>query len=131
MIFATPFAIGFLLMSLSSPVRLLLSILLLCLELPCDGIAQTFQYEKITIEQGLSQGMIFDILQTRDGFLWIATKDGLNRYDGKQFKVYRNNPSDSNSLPSDDIWNIHEDKKGNFWVGTQNGLCYFEPNGSK
>jgi len=49
--------------------------------------AQMPQYEAITIENGLSQGMIFDIVQTRDGFIWVATKDALNRYDGYNFKA--------------------------------------------
>jgi ligand-binding sensor domain-containing protein len=70
--------------------------LIFCLLLCCLGYfsgklgAQTAAYEKITIEQGLSQGMTFDIVQTRDGFLWVATKDGLNRYDGYNFKVFAN-----------------------------------------
>jgi ligand-binding sensor domain-containing protein len=49
--------------------------------------AQQGRTQLIGTEQGLSQGMVFDILQSRDGFLWIATKDGLNRYDGSRFEV--------------------------------------------
>lgn len=56
--------------------------------------AQSLCLESLTIEHGLSQGMIFDILQTKDGFLWIATKDGLNRYDGYNFKVFTNDAFD-------------------------------------
>ena len=51
---------------------------------------QSTDFERITLEQGLSQGMVFDILQTRDGFLWVATKDGLNRYDGYNFRIFSN-----------------------------------------
>lgn len=47
--------------------------------------------ETLSTENGLSQGMIFDICQTSDGFLWIATKHGLNRYDGYNFKIFINN----------------------------------------
>lgn len=105
--------------------------LMICLLVPRCIPAQGFpdlQFEHITAREGLSAPYVREIYQDRQGLMWFCTTSGLNRYDGKQFKVYRNNPSDSNSLPSDDIWNIHEDKKGNFWVGTQNGLCYFEPN---
>lgn len=63
--------------------------------------AQNAAFEKITIEQGLSQGMIFDMLQTRDGFLWVATKDGLNRYDGYNFKVFSHDPYDIFSMGDD------------------------------
>ncbi|MBL7809368.1 MAG: hypothetical protein JNN28_16230, partial [Saprospiraceae bacterium] len=57
-----------------------------------NSVAQNVAFEKIGIEQGLSQGMVFDLVQTRDGFLWAATKDGLNRYDGYNFKIFTHNP---------------------------------------
>ena len=49
-------------------------------------------YEVISTAQGLSQGMVFDILQDKEGFIWVATKNGLNRYDGYSFKVFANDP---------------------------------------
>jgi ligand-binding sensor domain-containing protein len=49
-------------------------------------------YETISTAQGLSQGMVFDLLQDQEGFIWAATKNGLNRYDGYSFKVFSNDP---------------------------------------
>ncbi len=81
--------------------------------------AQPNVFERITIENGLSQGMIFDVLQTRDGFLWVATKDGLNRYDGYNFKVFSNDPFDPLSLAENTVTNLFEDSRGWLWVGTE------------
>lgn len=75
-------------------------------------------YETISIAQGLSQGMIFDLLQDRDGFIWVATKNGLNRYDGYQFKIFTNDPYNPRSLSGNTINNLLEDSKGRIWAGT-------------
>lgn len=82
---------------------------------------------EITLKDGLSQGMIFDILQTSDGFMWFATKDGLNRYDGKNFVVYRNSPIDSFSISNDMVLKLFEDKHHNFWIKTKTSLDIFDP----
>jgi signal transduction histidine kinase/DNA-binding response OmpR family regulator/ligand-binding sensor domain-containing protein len=90
--------------------------------------AQLLGPEKITIEQGLSQGMIYDILQSRDGFLWVATKDGLNRYDGYNFKTYINSIFDPYSLVENTVTMLFEDSRGWLWVGTESkGLDVFIP----
>ncbi len=81
--------------------------------------AQPAVFERITIENGLSQGMIFDVLQTRDGFLWVATKDGLNRYDGYNFKVFSHDPFDPFSVAENTVTALFEDSRGWLWVGTQ------------
>jgi len=84
-------------------------------------------FESLGTAQGLSQGMIHDILQHRDGFLWIATKDGLNKYDGHEFTVYRSSPFDTTSLPSNFIKKIYEDSQGLLWVITEsNGLSIMD-----
>jgi signal transduction histidine kinase/DNA-binding response OmpR family regulator/ligand-binding sensor domain-containing protein len=89
---------------------------------------QTNLVERITMEHGLSQGMIFDIAQTRDGFLWIATKDGLNRYDGYNFKIFGNDPFDPFSLAENTVTALLEDRHGRLWVGLQSkGLCLYDP----
>ncbi|MEQ1747313.1 MAG: ATP-binding protein, partial [Saprospiraceae bacterium] len=114
-------------MSLSSSFRFLPA-LLLWFALPCAAAAQSPQFESLTIEQGLSQGMIFDLLQTRDGFLWAATKDGLNRYDGYNFKVFSNNPFDSFSIAENTVTALFEDSRGWLWVGTESkGLDLYDP----
>lgn len=90
--------------------------------------AQGTSFEKITIEHGLSQGMVFDILQTRDGFLWVATKDGLNRYDGYNFKIFSNDPFDAYSLAENTCTRLLEDAKGRLWVGLQTkGVDVYDP----
>jgi signal transduction histidine kinase/DNA-binding response OmpR family regulator/ligand-binding sensor domain-containing protein len=81
--------------------------------------AQKPQYEAITIEHGLSQGMIFDIVQTRDGFIWVATKDALNRYDGYNFKVFSNDPFDPFSIAENTVTALFEDSRGWLWLGTE------------
>jgi len=84
-------------------------------------------FESISLEQGLSQGMIYDLLQDREGFLWVATKDGLNRYDGYDFKIFTNDPYDPWSLSSNTIVCLHEDRKGRIWAGTENsGLNVYD-----
>lgn len=90
--------------------------------------AQGTSFEKISIEHGLSQGMIFDILQTRDGFLWVATKDGLNRYDGYNFKVFANNPFDSCSIAGNTVTVLFEDSRKLLWVGLEGkGVDVYDP----
>ena len=76
-------------------------------------------YESISIAQGLSQGMVFDILQDNDGFIWVATKNGLNRYDGYDFKVFTNDPYNKYTLSSNTIIRLFEDSKGRIWAGTE------------
>lgn len=76
------------------------------------------KFETLTINDGLSQGMINCILQDHYGFMWFATKDGLNRYDGYRFITYKHNPSDSNSLSDNFVQNLFEDSEGRFWIST-------------
>src|SRR3954466_7244906 len=82
-------------------------------------------FESITIDDGLSQGMVNCIIQDHYGFMWFATKDGLNRYDGYHFVVYRHDPSDSNSIAENYIEALFEDSKGRLWVGTATGGLEF------
>lgn len=78
--------------------------------------------ELFTIENGLSQTSVNCLIQDTKGFLWIGTQDGLNKYDGYTFRVFRNNPADTNSLSNNFINCIYEDADGNIWVGTNYGL---------
>jgi signal transduction histidine kinase/DNA-binding response OmpR family regulator/ligand-binding sensor domain-containing protein len=100
--------------------------LLLCINY--SAIAQATQgYEQISTDQGLSQGMIYDILQDKEGFIWAGTKDGLNRYDGYNFKVFTNDPYNTKTLSSNSINKLFEDSKGRIWVGTENeGLNVYD-----
>lgn len=90
--------------------------------------AQQLREERITIEDGLSQGMVRDILQDSRGLMWFSTKDGLNRYDGYEFKVYSHLPFDPFSVSGHVITTLLEDPSGRLWVGTENnGLNVFDP----
>ena len=77
-------------------------------------------------EDGLSQISVNTIFQDFRGFLWIGTRDGLNRFDGYRFKVFRHQPSDNRSLSNSNIQSIVEDNSGNLWVGTLDGLNLFK-----
>ncbi|HLF64262.1 MAG TPA: triple tyrosine motif-containing protein [Saprospiraceae bacterium] len=83
--------------------------------------------ESIAAEHGLSQGMINDVAEDREGFLWVATKDGLNRYDGTGFHVFRNDPDDPHSIAQNFISSVFVDSRNLVWVGTNaSGLELFE-----
>ena len=81
----------------------------------------SIRFEQITTKDGLSQSTVNDILQDSKGFLWFATEDGLNRYDGYEFKVYRNDPYDIFSISGNQISSILEDANGILWIGTKGG----------
>ena len=83
-------------------------------------------FRALTIEDGLSQGMVNAIVQDKYGFIWLATKDGLNRYDGYSFTVFRHDPEDSTTVRSNYIYTLLEDKQGRLWVGTAEGLDLFD-----
>jgi signal transduction histidine kinase/ligand-binding sensor domain-containing protein/DNA-binding response OmpR family regulator len=79
------------------------------------------RFEHFSVEDGLSQSTIYAIYQDSRGFLWLGTADGLNRYDGYKFIVYKHNPDDSLSLGANRIYSILEDKAGDLWIGTYGG----------
>src|SRR5437899_4099462 len=81
------------------------------------------RFDHLSLEQGLSQSTVMDILQDRRGYIWLATEDGLDRYDGLSFKVYKHDPADAASLPSSFVWDLDEDAAGNLWVATTGGLA--------
>ncbi len=82
---------------------------------------QSYQFRSISLPQGLSQSTINTIYQDRYGYMWFGTQDGLNRYDGYDFVVYRNDKTDTASISDNWIWSIFEDSRGDLWIGTYNG----------
>lgn len=96
--------------------------------LPNTSYSQNIRFEHISLEEGLSQSVVNVILQDRMGFLWIGTEDGLNRYDGYNFKVYKTNEDNSNTLSDHWITSIAEDPHGYLWIGTRfGGLNRYDP----
>lgn len=96
------------------------------------GHSQNVQLEVLNSAQGLSQGMIYDIVQDRNGFIWFATRGGLNRYDGYGFKVWKNDPFNPYSISDNTIQVLLEDRRGWLWLGTENnGIDVFDPQTGK
>lgn len=78
------------------------------------------------VEHGLSDNMVTSCIQDKDGFIWIGTRDGLNRFDGYSFKVFRHDPEVSSTLGSNWITSLNCDQEGNLWVGTLAGLFRYD-----
>ncbi len=131
------FAISFLPDSWKPPIHLLaLAFMLLIATANADRppqqtssalTASSFKFDRLSLEDGLSQSSIMSIHQDERGFMWFGTQDGLNRYDGYDFKVYKHDPRDPHSISNDMIQSISEDRNGNLWIGTQAGLNRFNP----
>ena len=95
---------------------------------PAADVQGSLRFEILSLEEGLSQSSVRSIIQDRQGFLWIGTEDGLNRFDGYHFKVYRPLPNDPNSLSDRWISDLLADRDGYLWIGTrQGGLNRFDP----
>lgn len=90
--------------------------------------SKTLKVEARNIQNGLSQSTVNDVLEDRDGFVWIATDDGLNRYDGQKFTIYKHIRSDSTTIPDNEIKKLYEDSTGKIWIGTVSGLCMYDKN---
>ncbi|MEO8112019.1 MAG: two-component regulator propeller domain-containing protein [Ginsengibacter sp.] len=86
---------------------------------------------RLSIEQGLSNNSVRCIFQDHNNFMWFGTYDGLSRYDGYEFKIFRNKLNDSNSLPHNYIYAINEDAHNNLWVGTGQGIGIYNSLTSK
>jgi ligand-binding sensor domain-containing protein/signal transduction histidine kinase len=96
--------------------------------LPNTSYSQNIRFEQFSLEEGLSQSVVNVVLQDRQGFLWIGTEDGLNRYDGYGFKVYKPVDDDPSSLNDRWITALAEDPQGYLWVGTRlGGLNRYDP----
>ncbi len=101
------------------------SVLVLCLCCALLGHAQSVRV--FTADQGLSSSLIRKIYQDRNGIVWIATEDGLNRYDGVKLTVYRNHPKDKHSLQHNYVRTLFEDREGHLLVGTYGGIQLYDP----
>ncbi len=89
---------------------------------------QNYLFENISISEGLSSTQTQYIFQDGNGYLWISTADGLNRLDGKNIKVFKNNPSDSTTISNNNCFGIVEDSDGFIWIGVDgNSISRFNP----
>ena len=89
--------------------------------------AQPYYFKHFTVENGLSSTITTGVLLDKKGFLWVSTLDGLNRFDGYNFKIYRNILGDSTSLGCNIIWRLFQSKDGSIWEGTDFGVYVFDP----
>jgi signal transduction histidine kinase/CheY-like chemotaxis protein/ligand-binding sensor domain-containing protein len=78
-------------------------------------------FDRLSIEDGLSQGVVWALAQDREGFIWIGTEEGLNRFDGYRFVTYRPRAGDPGSLSGLWVLAIHEDRLGRLWIATRDG----------
>jgi signal transduction histidine kinase/ligand-binding sensor domain-containing protein len=105
-------------------------LLLFCfLSLVCNeknsAQAPEFNFQRIGVNEGLSQGSVRDIVEDNTGFLWIATADGLNRFDGYDFYAYHHHDEDSTSIANGDVKKIFKDGSGDLWLATASGLSKY------
>ena len=87
------------------------------------------RFQRLSLEQGLSQSVVNSVVQDADGFLWFGTQDGLNRYDGYGFSILRRNGDDPGSVPDNHINVLTTEPDGTLWIGTTSGLAR-KPRGS-
>lgn len=99
--------------------HLLISII--CFSLKCFSQIPSLYFEKISVQNGLSHNKVNCILQDKRGFIWLGTDDGLNRFDGRNFMIFRNKPNDSTTISGNIITDLIEDKQGRIWIATSDG----------
>lgn len=85
------------------------------------GQMRSIRFDNYTIEEGLSQSSVNCLLQDKQGFIWMGTQEGLNKFDGYSFKVYKHDPENENSLSNSFIKTVIQDQDGTLWIGTESG----------
>lgn len=95
----------------------------------CNLFAQqkSIKFDNYSIEEGLSQSSVTSIVQDKFGIIWIATQDGLNKFDGYTFEIYKNEPLDDRSIPNNYVHCLKVDPKGAIWFGTNRGMGVMNP----
>lgn len=108
--------------------RPLILILLLLAGSIHQAYSQSISFNHLSTANGLSNNSVNDIIQDRTGFLWLATDDGLNRFDGYQFKVFRHSIENENSISDNSLLSLMLDSKDNIWIGSKSGwLNRYDP----
>lgn len=94
---------------------------------PASSWSQNYYFRNFQVTNGLSSNTVTCITQDKKGFMWFGTRNGLNRFDGTSFKVFRNDIKDSLSIGSNSILSVFEDKKECLWIGTYEGVYKYDP----
>src|SRR3546814_15134790 len=105
---------------------MLATLLLLGVSALAQPTDHSVKFTRIGLHEGLSQSSVFSICQDYLGFMWVGTRDGLNRYDARKFTTYRNTPSDSTSLSDNYILSLFEVSKKRLWIGTSGGINLYD-----
>ncbi len=108
------FSLGLLVLSLSL-------LLFSALKVNAIDVANNLSFDFYSQEHGLSNNQIHSVLQDKKGWMWIGTSQGVCRFDGYRFTIFKNDPDDSTSLKGNLVRIIYEDSKGQLWIGTENG----------
>jgi len=87
---------------------------------------ENIRFRHVSIEQGLSQSSVFGMTQDRQGFIWLATEEGANRYNGYEMRIFHHEKGNPASISNNWIYCIYEDQQGNIWFGTDYGLNCFD-----
>lgn len=90
------------------------------------GAAQQVKYKTYSVDEGLSQISVWDVLVDHKGFLWIATADGINRFDGNKMELFKGNKNAKGLIGGDYYYHFYEDSKNRFWLSSTHGLGYFD-----
>ena len=88
--------------------------------------SEKYYFRHYTNKDGLSHNTVYCSLQDKKGFMWFGTDDGLNRFDGYSFQMFRHNYNDNETLLNDHILSLFEDSSGKIWICTQKGICYYD-----
>ena len=86
---------------------------------------QPYYFKHYQVENGLSNNTVLSSVQDNYGFMWFGTKDGLNRFDGYSFKVFRHDAEDSTSINDNYVRGLYKDKNGRIYAGTNNGISVY------
>ena len=105
--------------------KIILSLFFVLLHSVLSYAYNQFSFVKYQVENGLSHNTVWYTIKDHQGFMWFGTSDGLNRFDGKNFKIFRHIPKDSTSLGNNIVRTIFEDERQNLWVGTNRGIYIF------
>ena len=92
-----------------------------------QSVEEHYYFKNLSIRNGLSQNTVNAILQDLKGFMWLGTKDGLNRYDGLSFRKFKHDAANPRSIGNSFITSLYEDFNGNIWVGTDAGVYIYYP----
>jgi ligand-binding sensor domain-containing protein/signal transduction histidine kinase len=93
--------------------------------------APTLKFNAYNINNGLSQNEVFAIIQDKQGFIWLGTDEGLNRFDGYEFKIFKHDAKNPNSIIDNSIHSLEVGDDGTLWIGTSNGISRYYPDTEK